>query len=108
MSRADTCVTLTPGMLRSSSAKFWVGAFSSVTPVITLIVAGALMSVSSVRDALTTTVSSYLPGSSAGGCGGVGGCCAGVGGCCGWGGCCGGCGAGDDGCDGADDGCAGG
>ncbi len=65
MSRADTWVTFTPGMLRSSSAKFCVGTFSSMALVITLIVAGASISFPSDREALTTTVSSYLAGSSA-------------------------------------------
>ena len=63
MSRADTCVMLTPGTVRRSSAKFWVGALSIVPGPITVIVAGALISFSSVRDAETTTVSSYLAGS---------------------------------------------
>ena len=56
MSRAETCVTLTPGIDRSSSAKFADGADSIACDVMTLIVAGASMSFSSVFDALTTTV----------------------------------------------------
>src|SRR3954451_8956128 len=89
MSRAETCVTLTPGMVRSSSAMFWVGAFSIVAAVITLTVAGALISVSSVRDGLTMIVSSYLAGLSvgAGGCWVDAGCEGDAGGCA----CCCGC-----------------
>ena len=64
MSRAETCVTFNPGTVRSRSAKFFDGAFWIASLVITLIVAGALISFSSDRDALTTTVSSYFAGSS--------------------------------------------
>ena len=48
MSRADTWVMFTPGTARSSSAKFWVGALCSVCGPMTVIVAGALTSFSSV------------------------------------------------------------
>jgi hypothetical protein len=64
MSRADTCVMFTPGTCRSSSAKFGDGAASICPVVITLIVAGAFTSFWSMREPLTTTVSSYFCGSS--------------------------------------------
>ena len=58
-----------PGTERKSSAKFCVGAVSIICAVMTLIVAGVLISFSSVFDPLTTTISSYFGGSSgAGGC----------------------------------------
>jgi hypothetical protein len=58
MSRAETCVRFRPGTERSSSAKFLAGASSICCAVMTLIVAGALISRSSVREEVTTTVSS--------------------------------------------------
>ena len=54
----------TPGTARRSSAKFCVGALSRVCGPMTVIVAGAFTSFSSVLDAETTTVSSYFCGSS--------------------------------------------
>jgi hypothetical protein len=60
MSRAETCVMFIPGTARRSSAKFWVGALWIVCWPMTVMVAGALISFSSVRDAETTTVSSYF------------------------------------------------
>src|SRR5204863_3851124 len=69
MSRAETCAMLTPGTARSSSAKFCVGALWIVWGPMTVIVAGALISFSSVLEADTTTVSSYFCGSSGFGAG---------------------------------------
>ncbi len=57
-SRAETCVRFRPGTDRSSSAKFRVGAISIACAVMTLMVAGALISFSSVREALNTVISS--------------------------------------------------
>ena len=69
---------LTPGMVRSSSAKFAEGAVSIACDVITLIVGTASIIFCSPFVPVTTTVSSYLGGSSgfcvaAGGVAGVGG-----------------------------------
>src|SRR4029453_18704912 len=64
MSLAETCVRFNPGTERSNSAKLRVGAFSMMSAVITVIVTGELISFPSVREPLTTTVSSYLGGSS--------------------------------------------
>jgi hypothetical protein len=57
-SRADTCVTLTPGTVRSRSPMLVPGEFCIVSDETTLTAAGALTSCSSVFDAVTTTCSS--------------------------------------------------
>jgi hypothetical protein len=58
MSRADTWVMFSPGTVRRSSAKFCEVARSMVAASITVIVAGVFSIFSSVREPLTTTVSS--------------------------------------------------
>ena len=56
-SRADICVTLTPGTSRIISTSVGDGAALIASSVTTVIVAGALISCSSRLEAVTTTTS---------------------------------------------------
>src|SRR5687767_6351588 len=67
-SRAETCVTFSPGTDRIKSANDCDGEFWSVWLPMTVIVDGAFTSFCSTFDAVTTTTSSYFGGSSGFGC----------------------------------------